>query len=81
MTVKITTKEIVGTVSYETIYEFSSYDEFEKFETFKQDQMKLQVSGSLNDLLFGNIGDSFTDDFWPEPSVVDINVKKKDKLH
>lgn len=82
MTVKIVTKETVGELLYETTHEFSNYDDFIAWEKFKNDSMKLQVCGNLNDLLFGSVGDSLTEDFGPEPSVVDINVKKKDKkLH
>jgi hypothetical protein len=75
MAVKIVTKETVGELLYETSYEFSSYDEFMAFEKFKDDQMKMQVSGSLNDLLFGSIGD--TEDFGPEPSFEAVVTKKK----
>lgn len=80
--VKVVDKvERVGEHSVSTVeYEFSDYQDFISFEKYKEESIRNSVQGIFAGF---NTEDFFAEpdakDESGEPTVVDINVKKKDK--
>ena len=74
--VKVTSTELLGEMSYTTTYEFSSFEDFQKWEGDKQQALVSNIF-SL----------SLPDDADEDPlkdniaSIMNAAVKKKDKLH
>lgn len=69
--------EKVGDASISTVeYVFSDIQDFLLWETTKRDAMNQAVKSFVDSQLFGGYEEPVE-----ESAVVDINVKKKDKLH
>jgi len=70
--------EKVGDASISTVeYVFSDIQDFLLWESSKRDAMNQAVKSFVDSQLFGGYEETVSE----ESAVVDINVKKKDKLH
>ena len=70
--------EKVGDASISTVeYVFSDIQDFLLWESSKRDAMNQAVKSFVDSQLFGGFEEPVNE----ESAVVDINVKKKDKLH
>ena len=74
--ITVKTKENCGQVTYETETIYESFDDFLYLESSKRDAMNQAVKSFVDSQLFGGYEEPVE-----ESAVVDINVKKKDKLH
>ena len=77
--VKVTSTELLGEMSYTTTYEFSSFEDFQKWESDKQQALVSNISNIFNV--------SVPEDFDEDPlkdniaSIMDAVVKKKESIH
>lgn len=77
--VKVTSTELIGEMSYTTTYEFSSFEDFQKWEGDKQQALVSNISNIFNV--------SVPEDFDEDPlkdniaSIMDAAVKKKETIH
>jgi len=77
--VKVTSTELLGEMSYTTTYEFSSFEDFQKWESDKQQALVNNISNIFNV--------SVPEDFDEDPlkdniaSIMDAAVKKKETKH
>lgn len=83
MSIKVTSREVVGESVYETTYEFSSYDEFNKWEKGKKEDLSAAIKGMFSLPIQDGVGDYPLpgEESFEESAVIDINVAKKPTKH
>lgn len=76
--VKVTSTELLGEMSYTTTYEFSSFEDFQKWESDKQQALVSNISNIFS----VDLGDGLPDDFsekMKQSFEFEAKVKKKGK--
>lgn len=80
--VKVTSTELVGELSYTTTYEFSSFEDFQKWESDKRKALVESMTGSINDIFSVDIGENSPEDIAENmENVFRAAVKKKETKH
>lgn len=80
--VKVTSTELVGELSYTTTYEFSSFEDFTKWESDKRKALMQSMTGSINDIFSIDLGENSPEDIAENmENVFRAAVKKKNKMH
>lgn len=78
--VKVTSTELLGEMSYTITYEFSSFEDFQKWESDKQQALMGSMAG-IGDILSLDIGEKQTEDFLDSFKAATVKKKPKGDLH